>query len=343
MLKSGLLRYIMTLSNRGTAVRDQLLKLLADGCFHSGQELGNQLGVSRTAVWKHMRELELRGVVFQAIRGTGYKLSDEFELLSNSLIEAHLTPFSRDIIRDIEIFSSIDSTNVYARTCAEKDLCGGRLILAEQQTAGRGRRGRQWHSPFGGSIAMSVVWDFHCGASALEGLSLAVGIAVRRALVEQGIADVQLKWPNDVYVRGKKMAGILLEMMGDPSGLCTVVIGLGINYKLGHAVADAIDQPWTDVFSESDEKISRNVLCATVVNHLLFILHQFECDGFAPYQAEWSLADAFCGKKCTLTTARHSTTGYVDGVDARGALILSMPDGQKQFFMGGELSLRLSQ
>ena len=123
---------------------------------------------------------------------------------------------------------------------------------------------------------MSVLWDFEQGAQALEGLSLAVGVAVRRALIELGLEDVRLKWPNDIYIGHKKLGGILLEMIGDPAGHCSVVIGVGINVSMPASMAVNIDQPWTDCCSESDAPIGRSRLAALLIDNIFDILDDFE-------------------------------------------------------------------
>ena len=322
-------------------VRDQLIEILADGRFHSGEQLGARLGISRTAVWKQLRKLESMGLGLEKRHGIGYRIAEGTELLAIESIERGFLVSTRRAIKHIELFATIDSTNTYARDRATEQSCGGLLVLAEQQTAGRGRRGKTWVSPFASHLAMSLVWDFEHGARALEGLSLAVGVAVRRALRAQGVDKVELKWPNDVYSGGKKMAGILLEMIGDPTGNCSVVVGVGINYRLCDGNAQSIDQPWTDVASEAASCPSRNVLCSALVDHITAVLGGFAEHGFAPYRQEWQDADAYYGRQCILSTVRESTSGKVVGVDDRGALLLELSDGVQQTFIGGELSLRL--
>lgn len=323
-------------------MRDKLIKILADGRFHSGEKLGEQLGVSRTAVWKHLRKLESMGLSLERVRGTGYKIAAGTELLAVAVIEQQLMPATRRALKSIALFTSLESTNTYARQHASEQPSHGLLVLAEHQSAGRGRRGKRWVSPFGSHLAMSLVWEFEARPHALEGLSLAVGVAIKRALATYGVAGVQLKWPNDIYFDGKKIAGILLEMVVDPMGHCSVIIGVGINFQLCELQAQSIDQAWTDVASHLAADGSRNTLCAAIIDNLVDVLSAFVADGFAPYQQEWKDADAWHGKRCTLSTARDSTTGTALGVDERGALIMQLDDGRESRFMGGELSLRLA-
>ena len=190
---------------------------------------------------------------------------------------------------------------------------------------------------------MSILWDFEQGAQALEGLSLGVGVAVRRALVELGIGNVGLKWPNDIYIGDKKLGGILLEMIGDPAGQCSVIVGVGINVAMPSKNTVDIDQPWTDLNSESAMPVSRNKLAANLTDHIFQLLDSFEVIGFGHYRDEWQDADAFKGRQGTIQTPRDAISGTIVGVDNRGAVQLRLPNGEVQSFIGGELSLRLAK
>lgn len=324
-------------------LQSNILNILKDGDFHSGESLGEQLGVSRTAVWKQLQKLEEMGLQVESVKGTGYRITDGLELLCKDSIAAHLSAVGAQMPRQIEIFRTLDSTNKYVRERAEQSDYSGSVVLAERQTSGRGRRGKTWVSPFAANIYMSILWDFEQGAKALEGLSLGIGVAVRRALVELGIKNVSLKWPNDIYVSDKKLGGILLEMIGDPAGQCSVIIGVGINVSMPEATATNIDQPWTDIRTESTQQISRNLLAAVLIDNIFAVLDDFESVGFAGYRDEWQVADAFKGQQGTVSTPRDSISGTVVGVDNNGAVQLRLADGQVQSFIGGELSLRLTK
>lgn len=318
-------------------LQEKILAVLNDGGFHSGEALGSALGVSRTAVWKQLQKLATMGLPLESIKGTGYRLAQGFELLAAVDIRAHLSAASP---RHIDVFHSLESTNTFAREQAAKRDYAGSVVFAERQTAGRGRRGKEWLSPFGASIYMSVLWDFEQGVQALQGLSLGVGVAVRRALLELGLADVSLKWPNDIYVKGKKLGGILLEMVGDPEGHCSVVIGIGINVSMPIAIGQNIDQPWTDLDSELLSAVSRNKLAARLIDEIFTLLADFETVGFSAYRDEWESADAFSGLQCAIITPRETVLGVLSGVDNNGAVRLRLADGSIQRFIGGELSLR---
>ena len=320
-------------------LQSKILKILQNGGFHSGESLGRQLNVSRTAIWKQLRALEALGLEIESVKGVGYRLPDSFELLSKATILNHIAESHGDLPCELEIFQSIDSTNRYARERAEAEAISGAVVLAENQTAGRGRLGKTWVSPFAANLYMSIVWNFDQGAESLQGLSLAVGVGVRRTLVELGLQDVQLKWPNDIYIGGKKLGGILLEMIGDPNGRCTVIIGIGLNVAMPSLAAQEIDQAWTDLQAQSPSPISRNTLTAKLVVTLFLLLKDFQRVGFKAYRDEWEEADFLKNLPGTVRTVKEGISGVVLGVDDSGALRLALPDGEVKRFIGGELSL----
>ena len=324
-------------------LQDKILDILADQQFHSGESLGEQLGVSRTAVWKQLQKLEAIGFQLESLKGVGYRAPNGFELLYKDSIIAQITAAGGSLPGRLEIFKNIDSTNKYLREKAGETTYSQAVVLAETQTSGRGRRGKDWISPFAANLYMSVLWDFEHGAAALEGLSLGIGVAARRALKQCGLEDVKLKWPNDIYVGQKKLGGILLEMIGDPAGQCSVVVGIGINVCMPRQAAASIDQDWTDIQAELGEPLSRNTLAGILIAEIFTVLHDFQDQGFEPYREEWRSADAFKGLQATVTTPREALSGIVMGVDKSGALEMQMSDGKVQSFIGGELSLRLKK
>ena len=324
-------------------LQGKILKILENGEFHSGESLGRQLSVSRTAIWKQLQKLEALGLPLESLKGVGYRLPDSFELLSKIAIIKHIVERHSEVPSELEIFHSIDSTNRYARERAEQDDISGAVVLAENQTAGRGRRGKTWVSPFGANIYMSLVWDFDQGAESLQGLSLAVGVGVRRALADLGLQDVQLKWPNDIYIEGKKLGGILLEMIGDPNGRCTVIIGIGLNVSMPSRAAEKIDQAWTDIESHAPLPISRNELTAILIVKLFHLLKDFQSVGFQAFRDEWQEADLLRNLPGTVRTLKDVISGVVLGVDSSGALRLALTNGEVRCFIGGELSLGPSE
>jgi BirA family biotin operon repressor/biotin-[acetyl-CoA-carboxylase] ligase len=217
------------------------------------------------------------------------------------------------------------------------------VCCAEQQTAGRGRRGRQWVSPFASNLYLSLLWQFEEGAAALEGLSLAVGVAVARALEAAGLPAVQLKWPNDILHDDAKLGGVLLEMLGDAAGACQVVIGVGLNVKMPPEAARDIDQQWTDIESLSGgEHPGRNALLAAMLNELLPLAARFAAQGFPPWRAQWQSLDAYDGRSVVLQAGSKKLAGVARGVDERGALLLETDQGRQAVY-GGEITLRSGQ
>ncbi len=320
-----------------------ILNMLSDGEFHSGAELGDVLGVSRTAVWKHLQKLEPLGLPLTSVKGKGYRIDGGLELLDASRITEAMSSASRPLLTELDIEAVIDSTNVRAMARSSAGGGSGYVCLAEQQTAGKGRRGRDWVSPFGKNIYLSAVWGFDGGVAALEGLSLAVGVAIVEALSRCGLADLELKWPNDVLWRQQKLAGILLEMTGDVDGYCQVVVGIGLNVAMPAEAAAAIDQAWVDVESIARAQglapVSRNCLVASVLSALLPMLNDYQETGFAAHRQRWEALDTCRNAGVELSTASHTVCGVARGVSDTGALKVEI-DGVEQLFNGGEITLR---
>lgn len=310
-----------------------LLNLLKDGRFHSGQDLGVALGVSRSAVWKQLQQLEAElGLSIHKVRGRGYQLSAPLTLLDPLEITRKIPQWS------VRVFDSVDSTNAEALRSISEGAPAPFLVLAERQLAGRGRRGRKWVSPFAENLYYSLVLRIEGGMRQLEGLSLVVGLAVMQTLRSAGVSNVGLKWPNDVLVGNKKIAGILLELVGDPADVCHVVLGIGINVNM--QVAHEVDQQWTSIRLESGQACDRNDLVVELSNQLNTYIHRHQANGFASLQAEWAENHLWQGRSVSLIAGNSHIDGVVLGIDNQGGLRL-MVDGVEQVFSGGELSLRL--
>jgi len=308
-----------------------LLKLLKDGRFHSGQALGAALGVSRSAVWKQLQHLESDlNLSIHKVRGRGYQLAVPLELLEQEQLDSSPWP--------VLIHHSLDSTNAEALRAIDSGAAAPFVITAERQTAGRGRRGRKWVSPFAENIYYSLVLRMDGGMRQLEGLSLVVGLAVLSALRAVGLSDAGLKWPNDVLVGNKKIAGILLELVGDPADVCHVVLGIGINVNM--RLASEVDQAWTSVFLESGRLVNRNTLISRLNDSLLMYLKRHAAEGFTAIQAEWEQNHLWQGREVSLIAGVHQVDGTVMGIDQQGALRMSV-NGEVKVYSGGELSLRL--
>ncbi|BAP41908.1 biotin-[acetyl-CoA-carboxylase] synthetase [Pseudomonas sp. StFLB209] len=312
-----------------------LLRLLADGAFHSGQVLGDELGISRSAVWKQLQQLQAElGVELHKVRGRGYRLASALSLHDEQAIKNSGLPQGWSVI----VHESLDSTNAEAARLIALGATMPTVVVAERQTAGRGRRGRKWVSPFAENLYFSLLLRIEGGMRQIEGLSLMVGLAVVEVLREFGVKEAGLKWPNDVLSGRRKLAGILLELMGDPADVCHVVIGIGINVNM--QACSEVDQSWTSVRLEAGALCDRNHLAARLAGRLQELLQRHQQEGFSVFQAEWERNHLWQGREVTLLSGADRTEGVVLGIDELGALRLDV-GGIEKSFSGGELSLRL--
>ena len=345
---------------------DKLLQILSDGKYHSGEEIGKLLGISRTAIWKQMQKVEGLGLPVESQKGCGYRIAGGLDLLTQDAVFEQLSPKAKKLLKQLDIQSTVTSTNELAKQKAETTNASGLVVVAEQQTNGRGRRGREWVSPYGCNLYLSLVWGFDGGVSALEGLSLAVGVAVRKAIMRMDIeplADkepsasrepLKLKWPNDLLWQKRKVGGILLEVIGDPAGFCQVIIGVGLNVKMPKEHASDIDQNWANLTElvwgdevqinevagdKVKSLVSRNELAGAVVDELLQLLDKYHELGFKHYRDEWHRYDAYANEPVALSLINETVEGIAKGVDHSGALRLEI-DGEIKTFSGGEVSLR---
>ena len=326
-----------------TQTRKTLVNLLADGQFHSGTDLAQTLQLSRSAVWKQLNKLGELGIKIEAISGKGYRLETPIELLDETRIMADLSNKTQHYLSTLEIHQQIDSTNRYLVEQGRQQAVNGLVCLAEQQTAGKGRRGRQWVSPFGRNIYLSFLWQFQQGFASISGISLAAGVAVIRALKRFGIENVGLKWPNDIYWQQQKLGGILVEVAGEAGGACEVVLGLGLNVSLDEQQAESIEQAWTDLQRISSGRLlSRNALTAALIDELLPMMANFDQQGLAYYLEEWRGYDVMLNQNVRLYQGNQQITGIVQGIDDNGLLLLKTETGKIQAFASGEVSFRES-
>jgi BirA family biotin operon repressor/biotin-[acetyl-CoA-carboxylase] ligase len=263
---------------------------------------------------------------------------DQLELLDRRRILACLPGEARAHLHELVVLGEIDSTNRYLMDRARQGASEVWACMAERQTEGRGRRGRAWVSPFGGNLYLSVLKRFAASPEHLQGLSLAMGVAVAGALESVGVEGVELKWPNDLLLGGSKLAGVLLEMISEPRGPSRVVIGIGINVRMPEAARAHIDQPWADLASAGVDP-GRNRLAAVVLAEILRALKRFDTSGFEPFRAEWQTRDAMGDRPVVLESADSRIHGYVRGVDPTGALLLEV-DGDVRRVLAGDISLR---
>lgn len=312
----------------------QLISLLKDGDFHSGQKLADELSVSRAYIWKLMQQLEALGLEFESVTRKGYRLLKPLELLEEESLQlAMASNGMSDWQCDVLLLT--DSTNEQLKG---DGFCHKKVLAAEHQSAGRGRRGRQWVSPLASNLYWSVGWQTQMPVQQLGGLSLVVGLAIIKALEGLGIQGIQLKWPNDIRYQGKKLGGILIELSGDVAGALQVVIGVGLNMQMGSTVAQSIDQEWMNL-NELAPDVSRQQVLAKTIVELNQALELFEQKGFAAFQESWQEVDECFGQKVSILQQHQELKGIGAGVDATGALLLQTGQGMVPIY-AGEVSLR---
>ncbi len=311
-----------------------ILQVLADGNFHSGEDLAQQFKVTRATIWNAIRHAETLGIEIFSVRGRGYKLPQPIELLDkNEVLKA--IGEQRAWFK-LEVLDEVASTNTYLMQ--HKNAAHATCVAAHVQTNGKGRRGRSWVSHLGASLTFSLLWRFQCGATALSGLSLAVGVALIRALESLGVTNAQLKWPNDVLVDNKKLAGILIELQGDLEGPSAAVIGVGVNLNLPKNVLESIDQPAIDLASV--KAVDQNILLGVLLKHLSDVLSGFEAHGFIGLRDEWLRYHAYKNKVVMmLMPDGRSVQGEVKDVADDGILLVETAFGMQRF-SAGEISLR---
>ncbi|POT95634.1 MULTISPECIES: bifunctional biotin--[acetyl-CoA-carboxylase] ligase/biotin operon repressor BirA [Enterobacteriaceae] len=311
-----------------------LISILADGEFHSGEQLGERLGMSRAAINKHVQTLRDWGVDVFTVPGKGYSLPEPIQLLDQSFISGQIKQ------GQVAVLPVIDSTNQYLLdrigTLQSGDAC-----VAEYQQAGRGRRGRKWFSPFGANLYLSMYWRLEQGPAAAIGLSLVIGIVMAEVLRDLGASQVRVKWPNDLYLQDRKLAGILVELTGKTGDAAQIVIGAGINLAMRQVESDVINQGWINL-QEAGIVIDRNTLAARLINELRAALELFEQEGLTPYLSRWEKLDNFINRPVKLIIGDKEIVGISRGIDAQGALLLEQ-DGATKAWMGGEISLRSAE
>ncbi len=320
----------------------RLLELLSDGKFHSGEALGPILGITRSAVWKAVKQLINLGIGVESLAGKGYRIPHGIELLDSAQIQTALDPSTKAHVHDFIVFTRINSTNDYLLSAMPNNPDKNVVCLAEYQTQGRGRRGRRWVAPFGTNLYLSLLWHFQKDPAEIVGLSLAVAVAVVNALQQYGIKKgLGLKWPNDVLWKGRKLAGILLEMMAEHHEHSAVVIGIGLNTHMPSTAGSEIDQPWTDIHEITHAKPKRNQLAGLIIQHVVQSLLLFQEQGLTPFLPTWRAFDRLIGKTVKLEISSRTIEGVMQDVSDKGELILLCANNEEKRFYSGELSVRV--
>lgn len=308
----------------------KLIELLANGEFHSGEALASQFGMTRAGVNKYIKLIRQWGLDIISVQGRGYQLAQPLDLLNISKIKQHYSSIKP---LDLEVLPIIDSTNQYLLSKLDT-LPSGYACVAEYQQAARGRRGRQWFSPFGSNLYFSLYWRLEQGPAAAMGLSLAVGIVVAKVLRQLSGQQIKVKWPNDLYLNDKKLAGILVEIAGKTGDVVHVVIGMGINLAMHNPDQQIVNQAW-----ENLGYIDRNLLVATLLQQLREAMICFEQQGLSAFIEQWQSLDNFNNRAVKLLIGDKVIHGIAKGINQQGALLLEQ-NGQITPYIGGEISLR---
>jgi BirA family biotin operon repressor/biotin-[acetyl-CoA-carboxylase] ligase len=314
-----------------------MLEHLRDGDWHTGKALAEEFSITRAGIWKRIQHLRMLGLAIETGRGLGYRLVQPLELLDTETIITALPPAARALLHDLEVHRMLDSTN----TQLMRQACQSRaqVCLAEYQSAGKGRRGRSWASPFGANLYLSLRWHFAELPADLPALALATGVMTIQALGGLAIDGVRLKWPNDLVYSQRKLGGILLQVQSEHAGACDVIAGIGINVAMPAAAGAAVTQPWIDLREIQGQIISRNRLAAALLTRLLLGYAEFARSGFARFIADWRQHDALQGQVVRVEHDGQIIEGTALGIDEHGALLIEGAHGRMRFY-SGDTSLR---
>jgi BirA family biotin operon repressor/biotin-[acetyl-CoA-carboxylase] ligase len=319
---------------------------LSDGQFHSGEDLAAALDVSRSAVWKAVKVLRELGATLHAVRNRGYRLAKSSEALDAAVIGSRISAGVRERLRSLDVVWSIGSTNTALLSRPFPPNGSTEVMLAEYQTAGRGRRGRAWLAPPGGAICLSLSWTFRDVPEDLGALGLVIGVCELRALRSLGLTEGRLKWPNDLLVNDRKLGGILIELRAESDGPACVVIGIGLNVALGAPLLAKVAETGIaaiDLVTAGLPEPARNTVAAALVDSCVRGLLDFERDGLRPFIEDWRSADALEGRMVDVKGAAGAVTrGLARGVDLHGALLVETLDQGLRKFVSGDVTVRVS-
>lgn len=323
-----------------TEILKKLIDILCDGKFHSGEQLGKSLGITRSAIWKFVKQLKTWDIEIESVTKKGYCIQNGLNLLKEEKILSNIENKQKALISEIQIFDSLPSTNDYLLTSCSTKLEKCQICFAERQTAGKGRLGRTWVSPFAKNIYLSLLWHFPRDPSELSGLSLAVAIAITETLKTFGITEhLSVKWPNDVLWKYKKLAGTLIEFSCEANNICSTVIGIGLNIDMPDTYQEKISQPWIDIKTITRDSIDRNVLAGVLLNELLKALVLFQNEGLKPFIPLWQTLDSTFGQSVSVTTPTTVLQGINRGINAQGHFLLENAQNEIKSYSSGEISI----
>jgi BirA family biotin operon repressor/biotin-[acetyl-CoA-carboxylase] ligase len=313
--------------------------LASDNGYVSGNKLAKQLGLSRVAVWMQLQKLTKQGFAFEAARSRGYRLVQFPPQLHHALIQAHLA--GRAKTPNLITLERVDSTN----TEAERHLAAGSrtplVILAREQTQGRGRRGRVWHSPPAGNLYSTFVFRPKLEPARLQDFTLWMGLNVCELIANFCSIEPGLKWPNDVLFKGRKVGGMLTEARIDAEEVHDLVFGLGLN--LNGRAADLpkdLQKSATSLAEAAGTPVDVNRFAAALIGRVLTACNRFVEDDYRDKFAElWQRFDVLRGQPVSVTQGTRTITGTATGIDAEGSLIVRTTAGRSERFRAGEVTL----
>lgn len=311
-----------------------------DGQAVSGEEISRRLGISRTAVWKHISKLRGEGYNIESQTNSGYKLVGSPDVLSPSEIQPLL--HTNYIGREIIYLESVASTNTFAKKAAEEPFQEGTVIIADEQSAGRGRLGRLWVSPKGKGIWMSIMLKPDILPSDAPKLTIAAAYAVSKALLRCCQLDARIKWPNDIVAGGKKLCGILTEMSAEADEIKHVIIGIGINANMEYEdFGTEISSIATSIRLEKGSAVSRKSVAAAVLNELEEVYEVFAREGsIKPFLEEYKSKSAVLGKMIRVISKKEEIIGLAKDISEEGHLLVKLEDGTIKEILSGEVSVR---
>lgn len=320
-----------------TSTLSKIMALLSDGAYHSGRALGEALGMSRAAIWKHIQQLNQLGVAITSVPSKGYALVTPCILLDKQKILSMLKTHYHVDYDYVTVYDQVASTQEVARSAPSTPSLG--FHLAEHQSKGRGRFGRSWYSPWGSNIYLSFAWSVERDISELSGLSLILSLALIKALRAAGVTDLGVKWPNDLIWHDKKLGGILVEMDAVSYSHTRMVIGIGINVNTPEHAQLFIPRAFTSLQRILEKPQDRNLIAAHMIHYLTEDLTRFLSHGLDDFLSEWQQYDVLYGKSITITSGEQQHTGIMHGINAQGQLLLKQADGQITTHSAGETSL----
>lgn len=323
-----------------SGVDGRILELFRSGDgVVSGAALSKALGVSRTAVWKHVKGLRVKGYQIEAVPSKGYRLLSSPEILTNLDITAGLA--TKRVGSSVLCLKETDSTNSVAFKMAEEGAPEGTVVIADTQSAGKGRLGRVWLSPPGVNLYCSVVLRPAIAPVAACQLTFLSVVAVARAVERCTKLKPQIKWPNDILINGKKVAGLLNEMNAETEKVNFVVLGIGVNLNLRMSTLSQglLRHPATSLLEEGGEEVDRIRFTRVLLEELDQLYGNFLVEGDGPVRAEWLARSAIKGRSVKVSQQNREFRGVVQGVDSFGALLVLLSDGTLETVLSGDVAL----